>query len=109
MSKITCWTIILLSILFNTAYAYGVQLSSAFDAVATPLMALLHLFRILCWVGGAGLVIGSIFQFKAYWDNPSQVRLSSPITLLVIGLLFIALPFALDYVLALQATYNIPE
>ena len=41
---------------------------------------------------GIALLFGSLIQYKNYRNNPSQVPLSRPITLLVFGVLLIVLP-----------------
>jgi intracellular multiplication protein IcmD len=47
----------------------------------------------ICYVIGAAFIAGSVIQYKAYRDNPSQVPLNRPVLLLFFGLLLIALPF----------------
>lgn len=51
----------------------------------------------ICYVLGATMLLGSVIQYKNYRDNPSQVRLSRPIFLLVIGLVLLAIPFISGY------------
>lgn len=46
---------------------------------------------------GIAFVFGSIIKYMAHRANPSQVRLSEPFFLLVLGLVLLALPF-LQYV-----------
>jgi hypothetical protein len=41
---------------------------------------------------GIALLFGSIIQYKNYRNNPSQVPLSRPITLLIFGVILIVLP-----------------
>ncbi len=41
---------------------------------------------------GIALLFGALIQYKNYRNNPSQVPLSRPITLLVFGLVLLILP-----------------
>lgn len=41
---------------------------------------------------GVALLFGSLIQYKNYRNNPSQVPLSRPITLLVFGAILVGLP-----------------
>lgn len=41
---------------------------------------------------GIALLFGSLIQYKNYRNNPSQVPLSRPITLLIFGVILIVLP-----------------
>ena len=44
-------------------------------------------------VAGIAFIFGSIIKYMAHRANPSQVRLSEPFFLFVLGLALIALPF----------------
>lgn len=46
----------------------------------------------ICFVAGVGFCIGGLIQYKYHRDNPQQVRLSTPIVLLVLGVCFISIP-----------------
>ncbi len=41
---------------------------------------------------GIALLFGSLIQYKNYRNNPSQVPLSRPITLLIFGVILVVLP-----------------
>ena len=41
---------------------------------------------------GIALLFGALIQYKNYRNNPSQVPLSRPITLLVFGVILVVLP-----------------
>lgn len=43
-------------------------------------------------VMGVGFVVSSIFKFKQFKDNPTQVQIGAPISLLVIGVFLSFLP-----------------
>lgn len=46
----------------------------------------------ICYVIGFVLIIGSVLQYKRHRDNPSEVRLSQPVLLLLLGIIIVVLP-----------------
>ena len=44
------------------------------------------------YVGGIALTIAAIFKFKQHKDNPQQVQMGVPITMLLVGVALIFLP-----------------
>lgn len=46
-----------------------------------------------CYVLGAMLIMSSIVQYRDHRNNPSQVPISRPVSLLIFGLLLIGLPW----------------
>jgi intracellular multiplication protein IcmD len=40
----------------------------------------------ISYLAGAGFIVASIFKFKAHKDNPTQVPIGTPITLLLVGI-----------------------
>lgn len=44
------------------------------------------------YIGGFALVFGALFKFKQHKDNPTQIPLGTPITLLCIGIVLVFLP-----------------
>src|SRR3989338_5208535 len=44
------------------------------------------------YLAGIGFTIAAIFKFKQHKDNPTQIPMSTPIALLVIGIVLIFLP-----------------
>lgn len=57
-----------------------------------PVSAIAQLLYTIFYVIGGMMIAGSGIQYKAYRDNPSQVPINRPVFLLIIGLIFIALP-----------------
>ena len=51
------------------------------------------IFGYICLIGGVGMILGAFLQYKAHRDNPSQVRLGTPIFLLIVGIILIILPY----------------
>lgn len=49
------------------------------------------------YVGGLGFVIGALMKFKQHKDNPTQVPLGTPMTLLVMAIALLFLPTLLEF------------
>lgn len=49
------------------------------------------------YVGGLGFVIGALMKFKQHKDNPTQVPLGTPMTLLVMAIALLFLPTLLKF------------
>lgn len=45
----------------------------------------------ICFLSGGAMLAGSVAQFKMFWDNPSEVKLKIPVTLLVLGAVLLLL------------------
>lgn len=61
------------------------QVSSTFSSLG-------QLMTATAYLAGFGLVIFAIFKFKQHKDNPQQVPMGTPITMLLIGIALIFLP-----------------
>ncbi len=46
----------------------------------------------VAYVAGFGMVISAIFKFKQHKDNPQQVPMGTPITILLVGVALIFMP-----------------
>lgn len=85
--------IVLLSLLaFSSAFAAGSIGELSRDLMA-PAAGLAKVFFAISFVTGVGFILGACIQFKYHRENPQQVRLSTCIMLLALGLALIALPF----------------
>lgn len=51
-----------------------------------------QLMAATAYLAGFGLTIGAIFKFKQHKDNPTQVPMGTPITMLLVGVALIFLP-----------------
>lgn len=93
----------LLSLLFfcslSLAYADNDLVAVAWN-LSGPMATLISIFKVVLWVAGAALLLGTLIQYKAHRSNPSQVRLTKPVMFFVMGTLLILLPFLL------QAAFN---
>ena len=60
--------------------------------ITEQVTAVASLLVVVAYVAGVGFSLGGIIQFKAHKDNPTQVALSKPIVLLVVGACLLFLP-----------------
>ena len=47
----------------------------------------------ICYVAGAGFLLGGVLQYKYHRENPQQVRISTPIMLIAVGIVLCLLPY----------------
>ena len=86
--------IVFLSVLWVTnTYADSLSVGDMADWVMGPINGLGKVFGYICLIGGIGMILGSFLQYKAHRENPSQVRLTTPVFLFIMGVLLILLPF----------------
>lgn len=57
-----------------------------------PFSGLGYAMNAISFIVGVGFILGSYIQYQAHRDNPQQVRISTPIFLLVAGLVLVGLP-----------------
>jgi hypothetical protein len=62
------------------------------DKLLLPMSLLTGALYNMSLAVGIALLFGSLIQYKNYRNNPSQVPLSRPVTLLVFGVLLVVLP-----------------
>lgn len=87
--------IILSILLFSSINAFALipgSLGDLSDKLLLPMSLLTSALYNMSLAIGIALLFGSLIQYKNYRNNPSQVPLSRPITLLVFGVLLIVLP-----------------
>lgn len=51
-----------------------------------------QLMAATAYLAGFGMTIAAIFKFKQHKDNPQQVPMGTPITMLLVGIVLIFLP-----------------
>lgn len=80
---------------------FGFYITSVFAAddiagiaktLTTTFKSVGELMTATAFIAGIGLVIASLFKFKQHKDNPQQVQMGTPITMLLIGVALIFLP-----------------
>ncbi|MCH9637091.1 hypothetical protein A1D18_06185 [Candidatus Rickettsiella isopodorum] len=87
--------IILAILLLSSINAFALipgSLGDLSDKLLLPMSLLTSALYNMSLAIGIALLFGSLIQYKNYRNNPSQVPLSRPITLLVFGVLLIVLP-----------------
>lgn len=62
------------------------------NIVNGPFKGLGYMLNAISFMVGVGFILGSYIQYQAHRDNPTQVRISTPIFLLCAGILLIILP-----------------
>lgn len=73
--------------------ADGVGIGQLASILMVPTAGIAKIMTAMAFVVGVGFLMGSIIQYKYHRENPQQVRLSTPILLLVLGFSLLALPF----------------
>jgi hypothetical protein len=81
------------ALLLTKSYADGWSLGEMADWAMGPVNGLGKIFGYICLIGGIGMILGAFLQYQAHRENPSQIRLSTPVFLLVVGLILLILPF----------------
>lgn len=80
-------------LLITKSYAGGMSVGDIADWTMGPINGLGKVFGYICLIGGIGMILGSFLQYRAHRENPSQVRLSTPVFLFVVGVILAILPF----------------
>ena len=72
---------------------YGAATAGEVSAVMTSLVAAFTgILEKICFVIGAGLLIGAVIRYKEHRDNPTQVRIGDSVALLIAGTSIAVLP-----------------
>lgn len=82
-------------LLIVSSYTYALvpdSLGDLSDKLLLPMSLLTSALYNMSLVIGIALLFGALIQYKNYRNNPSQVPLSRPITLLVFGVILVVLP-----------------
>lgn len=87
-------------ILPTSGYAYRQnRFSEAVDHIREPLVLFISVLHNVCWIIGGAFAIGAVARYFQYRQNPGQTPLHQPITLGLLGLALILLPFLAQYAL----------
>lgn len=90
MKKIISFILLIFSI--NANALVSDSLGDLSDKLLLPMSLLTSALYNMSLAIGIALLFGALIQYKNYRNNPSQVPLSRPITLLVFGLVLLILP-----------------
>mgnify|MGYP000439301929 CR=1 FL=1 len=74
---------------FAASYGYGQVSNLMFKGT----LVVAKMMRIVCWITGGALFLGSLIKYNKYRQNPVEVRFSSVVSMLVTSLALIALGF----------------
>ena len=83
---------IMLSLLSTTAAWADADLKSIITNIMDNFQSVGQLIVAIAYVAGIALVIVGIFKLKQHRDNPQQVPMSTPITIIAVGVLLIFFP-----------------
>ncbi len=83
----------MLSLLVCSAQIWAVSLGELAGNILIPTTGLGNLVVLASYVAGVGLILGAILQYRAHRENPQQIRLSTPVALLILGLALIIIPW----------------
>jgi intracellular multiplication protein IcmD len=78
---------------FCTASVFAANdIGSIANTVTGAFSSIVKLMTAAAYLAGFGMTIAAIFKFKQHKDNPQQVQMGVPITMLLVGVLLIFLP-----------------
>jgi intracellular multiplication protein IcmD len=70
----------------------GDDLGAMAKQVTTSFQSFGELMIAIAYLGGFGFMIFGVFKFKQHKDNPTQVPLGTPITMVALGAILVFLP-----------------
>jgi hypothetical protein len=73
------------------------SLGAISDELMVPAAGIAKMLFYISFICGAGFFLGALIQYKYYRENPQQVRLSTPITLLILSIVLIGFPLVLIF------------
>jgi len=65
--------------------------------IAAPTVGLKKLMVVISYMFGVGFVVAGIMKYPKYRKNPSETPLSSPISLLLLGIALLLLPWVASH------------
>lgn len=68
------------------------SLGQTAGTVMGPLSTFTKILYIICYVLGICFLLGGIVRYKEYRQNPSETPVSRAISILIFGLIFLAIP-----------------
>lgn len=72
------------------------NLGGVAERISTSLAGVKNLIVVIATIAGLGFGVAAIFKFKQHRDNPQQVPLGQPLSLLAISVMLLWLPFLLQ-------------
>lgn len=93
MKKLLQVLIVIASCFALTALGGAASLGGVAQNVMGPVSGLSKIVNAICYVAGTGFLLGGVLQYRYHRENPQQVRISTPIVLVILGLIIIGIPF----------------
>jgi intracellular multiplication protein IcmD len=81
-----------LTLMLLSQACFAVSLGDIANNLLTPTSGITQLMYGVSYVAGAGMIIMALTQYKAHRDNPSQVRLGTPVAFFIFGVVFLMIP-----------------
>jgi hypothetical protein len=78
-------------------FSLAANIGAAAESALEPVGFLSSFISNMCYVIAVVLIVGSFMQYKRHRDNPTEVRLSTPVMLLLLGLIIGAIPLLPQY------------
>lgn len=79
----------LIYLMLIPAYSYA-NIIDSYES----LLSLVHgLLSSICLLSGLVMLVASLAQFKSHRNNPCEVKLKTPITLFLLGLILLAMSY----------------
>ncbi len=95
------FTLLLLSIyMIMSTHVYAAEADAAKDApnkAKAIFNAALLILKYLSYTAGVFFIFASLFKFDQHKKNPTQIPMSQPLTLFVIGAALLVLPVIVEY------------
>ena len=79
-------------LLIYSPFSIAANIGAAAESALEPVGFLSSFITNMCYVIAVVLIAGSFMQYKRHRDNPTEVRLSTPVMLLLLGLIVGAVP-----------------
>ena len=80
----------------TSIFAESGDLASIADTVTSNFESFGKLIVAAAYLAGFGMVITGIFKFKQHKDNPQQIPMSTPLTILLVGAALIFMPSIIE-------------
>ena len=91
MKNLMGWLLSFLCFFMATSL-YAASLGTLADNLMGPMSGLGHIMNGIFYVAGVGFLLGGLLQYKYHRENPQQVRISTPLILIFLGLVILAVP-----------------
>lgn len=85
-------------LLANAVYADGLTIGGMASKITGTFVAIGKLITAGSYIAGLAFSVGAIMKFKQHKDNPTQIPIGTPISLVLIAAALLFLPTLLDTV-----------